>query len=83
MKRMIGSIAAIVLALSLGVATYGKATPKQNSGTKTATSAPSTTKQKHSKKKHKRTRRTGHHKMQKSAKMNNQKKVGKTNARKS
>jgi uncharacterized protein HemX len=59
MKRIVGSSAAVILALSLGVATYAKGKP-QNSGTKTTASTPktSTTKHKGKKKKHKPT----HHK---------------------
>ena len=53
MKRIVGSLAAVMLALSLGVATYAKGKP-QNTGTKTTTaSTPKTTTKHKSKKKHK------------------------------
>ena len=63
MKRIIGSIAAVVLALSLGVSAYAKATPKQNSGMKTTASAPKASATRH---KNKKSKRTGHHKTKKS-----------------
>lgn len=79
MKRMIGSIAAVLLALSLGVSAYAKATPK-NSGAKPAasTSKASTTKHRRNKKRHRhhKTRRS----MNRSAKPKSQEKVTKGNA---
>ena len=83
MKRMIGSIAAVVLALGLGVSAYSKATPKVNSGMKPAasTSKASTIKHRKHKKHH---RRTMHHKtrrsMNRSATPQSQEKVTKGNA---
>ena len=62
MKRMIGSIAAVVLALSLGVSAYAKATPKANSGLKTTASAPKASRIKNKNRKRMRNRRTRHHK---------------------
>ncbi len=66
MKRIIGSIAAVVLALTLGVSAYAKPTAKQASAPKTTASAPkaSTTKRKHKRsKRSKHTKRTAHYKM--------------------
>jgi uncharacterized protein HemX len=65
MKRIIGSLTAVMLALSLGMATYAKATQNQSSAkTKPAAMAQngSMTKHKNRKSKHRRHRRTTHHK---------------------
>jgi hypothetical protein len=40
MKRVVGFFAVVVLALTLGIAAYGKASPKRNLGAKAAASAP-------------------------------------------
>lgn len=69
MKRLIGSIAAVVLAMSLGVSAYAKTSPKGNAGTKTAASAPKVSKHKNRKQlKH---RRTSKHRMHSKSKVNN------------
>ena len=51
MKRIVGSLAALTLALSLGVAAYGKASPKQNQPNNTKTAPAKTSTKKHSSKK--------------------------------
>jgi hypothetical protein len=61
MKRIIGSFAALVLALSLGVAAYGKASPKRSQNNNVQT-APAKTSNKNMRKTKKRNRRTRHHK---------------------
>jgi uncharacterized protein YxeA len=81
MKRIVGSLTAVMLALGLGVATYANATPRQSSGTKQATSAPkasTTHKHKKSKKKHKHTKPPSHHKMTKSGNAKGQEKMKKS-----
>jgi len=72
MKRMIGSIAAVVLTLSLGVAAYAKATPKQTSSAKTNASAPKSATNGQKNRKRTRNRRTRHHKMHKGAMIKSQ-----------
>ena len=62
MKRIVGSLAALTLALSLGVAAYGKAAPKQNQPANQTAPAKTTSKKKHSKKKKHSTHHKGHSK---------------------
>jgi uncharacterized low-complexity protein len=59
MKRIVGSLAALTLALSLGVAAYGKAAPKQNQPANQTAPAKKTSHKKHSSKKKK---HSTHHK---------------------
>lgn len=75
MKRTIGSIAAMVMALSLGVSAFAGATPK-NSARKAAasTSKPSTIKARKNKKRNRRL----HHKTRRSLKTKSQVKVKNT-----
>ena len=56
MKRIVGSLATLALALSLGVAAYGQAAPKQNQPNNNQTAPMKKT----STKKHR--KHTGHHK---------------------
>jgi hypothetical protein len=63
MKRIIGSMAAIVLALSFGISAYAKATPKQKSVNSTTASQPSVSKNSRHHKRRKHHRMTRHHKM--------------------
>ncbi|HEX6043730.1 MAG TPA: hypothetical protein VFZ22_04520 [Pyrinomonadaceae bacterium] len=60
MKRIIGSFAALALALSVGAAAYGKATPRQNQNNSGQMAPAKTTHKKKTSKKKK--RNTGHHK---------------------
>ena len=71
MKRIIGSLAAVILALSLGMATYAETAQNQSSGTtKPAASAQNGQMRRHKNRtrKHRRHRRTTHHKMVKASK---------------
>lgn len=61
MKRIVGSFAALVLALTMGVAAYGKASPRQNQKNVAQTASAKTSKKTMNKTK-KRNRRTRHHK---------------------
>lgn len=79
MKRIIGSLTAVMLALGLGMATYANAKPGQSSGTKQATSTPkASTTHKTSKKKHKHKKPPSHHKMTKSGSAKGQERTKKT-----
>jgi hypothetical protein len=59
MKRIIGSFAALALALSVGMAAYGKTAPRQTQNNSGQMAPAKTT---HKKKTSKKKRNTGHHK---------------------
>ena len=69
MKRVIGSFAALILALTLGVAAYGKVPRQQNSNNQTT--AP-VTKTSNKKMRHNKTRRSSHQKTHRTKKAKKQ-----------
>lgn len=70
MKRVVGFFAVVVLALTLGIAAYGKASPKRNLGNKAQTSAPQASSSQDKMKMKKKRRRHGRHKTHRSGQQN-------------